>query len=107
MTNFYFIALSDQIYSFILSSIVLHVAPITLYSFLIILLEECKLWPFSLRISSTFLAISLSAHTTPFYLISQANRNEYQVYSLGVKAAGGKADNLTTILHRCHEIWVP
>ena len=27
--------------------------------------------------------------------------------SLGVKAAGTKADNLTTILCRCHEIWEP
>jgi hypothetical protein len=35
------------------------------------------------------------------------NRNEYQVYFLGVKAAGAKADNLTTILCRCHEIWEP
>ena len=38
---------------------------------------------------------------------SAPNRNEYQEYFLGVKAAGAKADNLTTILCRCHEIWKP
>jgi hypothetical protein len=39
---------------------------------------------------------------------SASNRNEYQEYFLGVKAAGQrKADNLTTILRRCHEIWEP
>jgi len=31
---------------------------------------------------------------------STSNRNEHQVYFLGVKA-----ENLTTILRRCHEIW--
>jgi hypothetical protein len=36
---------------------------------------------------------------------SASNRNEYQVYFLGVKAAVRKADKLTTILCRCHEIW--
>jgi len=36
---------------------------------------------------------------------SATNRNEYRVYFLGVKAAGAKADKLTTILCRCHEIW--
>jgi len=35
---------------------------------------------------------------------SASNRNEYQEYFLGVKA---EADNLTTILCRCHEIWNP
>jgi len=29
---------------------------------------------------------------------SASNRNEYQEHFLGVKAAGAKADNLTTIL---------
>jgi hypothetical protein len=38
---------------------------------------------------------------------SSSNRNEYQEYFLGVNAAGAKADNLTTILCRCHEIWEP
>ena len=38
---------------------------------------------------------------------SACNRNEYQEYFLGVKAAMRKADNLTTILCRCHEIWEP
>jgi len=33
---------------------------------------------------------------------SASNRNEYQEHFLGVKAAGAKADNLTTILCRCH-----
>ena len=36
---------------------------------------------------------------------SACNRNEYQEHFLGVKAAGAKADNLTNILCRCHEIW--
>ena len=39
---------------------------------------------------------------------SASNRNEYQKYCLGGK--GGpvrKAENLTTILCRCHEIWEP
>ena len=36
---------------------------------------------------------------------SAFNRNEYQVYFLGVKVAN--ADNLTTILCCCHEIWEP
>ena len=34
---------------------------------------------------------------------SASKRNEYQEYFLGVH----KADNLTTILCRCHEIWEP
>jgi len=38
---------------------------------------------------------------------SDSNRNEYQEHFLGVKAAGAKADKLTTILCRCHEIWEP
>jgi len=38
---------------------------------------------------------------------SSSNRNEYQEYFLGVKAAVRKADNLTTILCRCHEIREP
>ena len=38
---------------------------------------------------------------------SASNRNEYQEHFLGVKAAGGKADKLTTILCHCHEIWEP
>ena len=33
---------------------------------------------------------------------SASNRNEYLEYFLGVKA-----DNLTAILCRCHEIWEP
>ena len=33
------------------------------------------------------------------------NRNEYQEHFLGVKAAVRTADNLTTILCRCHVIW--
>ena len=33
---------------------------------------------------------------------SASNRNEYQEHFLGAKA-----DNLTTILCRCHEIWEP
>ena len=37
---------------------------------------------------------------------SASNRNEYQEHFLGVKAAG-EADNLITILCRCHEIWEP
>jgi len=44
MTNFYFIAVADQIYTFIPSPIMLHVAPIIFYSFLMILGEEHKLW---------------------------------------------------------------
>ena len=36
---------------------------------------------------------------------SASNRNEYLEHFLGVKAAD--ADNLTTILCRCHEIWEP
>jgi hypothetical protein len=36
------------------------------------------------------------------------NRNEYQVYFLGVKRRPvRKSDNLTTILCRCHEICEP
>ena len=38
---------------------------------------------------------------------SASNRNKYQEHFLGVKAAGAKADNLSTILCRCHEIWEP
>jgi len=38
---------------------------------------------------------------------STSNRNEYQEYFLVVKAAGAKANNLTTILSLCHEIWEP
>jgi len=40
---------------------------------------------------------------------SAPNRNEYQEYFLGVKAAGPvrKADNLSTILGHCHVIWEP
>jgi len=38
---------------------------------------------------------------------SVSNRNVYQEHFPGVKAAGAKADNLTTILCRCHEIWDP
>jgi len=36
---------------------------------------------------------------------SASNANEYQEHFLGEKVAG--ADNLTTILYRCHEIWEP
>ena len=36
---------------------------------------------------------------------SASNRNEYQEYFLGVKRPVRKADNLTTILCRYHEIW--
>ena len=35
---------------------------------------------------------------------SASNRNEYQEYFLGVKRPVGKANNVTTILCRCHEI---
>jgi len=38
---------------------------------------------------------------------SASNRNEYQEYFLGVRRPVLKADNLTTILCRCHEIWEP
>ena len=38
---------------------------------------------------------------------SASNRNEYQEYFLGLKAAVRKADNLTTILGHCHGIWEP
>ena len=39
---------------------------------------------------------------------SASNRNEYQEYILGGKKRPvHKADNLTTILCRCHEIWEP
>jgi hypothetical protein len=38
---------------------------------------------------------------------SASNRNEYQVYFLGVRRSVPKADNLTTILCHCHEIWEP
>jgi len=37
---------------------------------------------------------------------SASNRNDYQEYFMGVKAAGAY-DNLTTILCRCHKIWEP
>jgi len=38
---------------------------------------------------------------------SASNRNENQGYFLGVKTAGRKAHNLTTILGHCHVIWEP
>jgi len=38
---------------------------------------------------------------------SASNRNEYQEYFLGVKEAGALGWQPTTILCRCHEIWVP
>jgi len=39
---------------------------------------------------------------------SASNRNEYQEYFLGgEKRPVCKADNLTTILGHCHEIWEP
>jgi len=38
---------------------------------------------------------------------SASNRNEYQDYFLGVKAAGAYGWQPTTILCRCHEIWEP
>ena len=38
---------------------------------------------------------------------SASKRNEYQEYFMGVKVAGAKAGNLTTILCRCREIWEP
>jgi hypothetical protein len=38
---------------------------------------------------------------------SVSNRNEYQEHFLGVKAAGAKAGNLTTILCCCHVMWEP
>ena len=49
---------------------------------------------------------SLTSHYGPG-VDSASNRNEYQEYFLGVKQPGRKADNLTTILCRCHEIWEP
>ena len=54
-----------------------------------------------------FIAIkSFRSHYGPG-VDSASNRNEYQEYFMGLKAAGAKADNLTTILFRCHEIWEP
>jgi len=38
---------------------------------------------------------------------SASNRNEYREDFMGVKAAGAKVDNLTTILYHCHEICKP
>jgi len=38
---------------------------------------------------------------------SASNRNEYQEYFLGVKAAGAFRWQPTTIMCRCHEIWEP
>ena len=38
---------------------------------------------------------------------SASNRNEYQEYFLGVKAAGAYGWQPTTILCHCHEIWEP
>jgi len=55
-----------------------------------------------------FIAVkSIRSHYGPG-VDSASNRNEYQEHFLGVKAAGvRKADNLTTILCRCHEGTVP
>ena len=38
---------------------------------------------------------------------SVSDRNEHQGHFLGVRRPVRKADNLTTILCRCHEIWEP
>ena len=54
-------------------------------------------WNFSFDIKS------FRSHYDPG-VDSTSNRNEYQEHFLGVRR---KADNLTTILCRCHEIWEP
>ena len=48
--------------------------------------------------------VRLVAQRLNHYATPGPNRNEYQVYFLGVKSAG---DKLTTIPCRCHEIWEP
>jgi len=53
-----------------------------------------------------FSDIILQSHYGPG-VDSAFNRNEYQVYFLGIKAAGAKADSLNTIVCCCHEIWEP
>ena len=50
--------------------------------------------------------ISFRSHYGPG-VDSASNGNEYQVYFLGVKAAGASGWQPTTILCRCHEIWEP
>jgi len=50
------------------------------------------------------LTISFRSHYGPG-VDSASNRNEYQEYFLGVKAAGAEGRQPTTILCRCHEIW--
>ena len=59
-------------------------------------------------VSGCFIDIkSLRSHCGPG-VDSASNRNEYQEHFLGVKAAPvRKADNLTTILCRCYELWEP
>ena len=51
--------------------------------------------------------VRLVAQCLNHYATPGPNRNEYQVYLLGVKRPVHKADNLTTILCHCHEIWEP
>jgi len=41
------------------------------------------------------------------HLLSASNRNEYHEYFLGLRWPARKADNFTTILCRCYEIWEP
>jgi len=49
----------------------------------------------------------LRSHYGPGFDLA-SNRNEYQEYFLGGKKRPvPKADNLTTILVHCHEIWEP
>ena len=58
-------------------------------------------------VSGLFIEIkSVRSHYGPG-VDSASNRNEYQEYFLGVKRSVRKADNLTTILCRCHDIWEP
>ena len=40
-----------------------------------------------------------------FYVNKKSNRSEYQEYFLRIRRPVLKADNLTTILSRCHEFW--
>ena len=50
--------------------------------------------------------ISFRSHYGPG-VDSASNRNEYQVYFLGLKAAGAQGWQPYHILCRCHEIWEP
>ena len=58
-------------------------------------------------VSGFFIDIkSFRSHYDPG-VYSASNRNEYQEYFLGVKAAGAEGWQPTTILCHCHEIWEP